>query len=54
MPLRMSQISRPPLVGQKPVRKPKKKKRVFLERKINPKVLKRVVFFICSIDLFSF
>jgi len=25
MPLRMSRISRPPLVGRKPVRKPKKK-----------------------------
>ncbi|AET00238.1 hypothetical protein MTR_5g089880 [Medicago truncatula] len=26
MPLRMSRISRPPLVGRKPVQKPKKKK----------------------------
>ena len=25
MPLRMSRISRPPLIGRKPVRKPKKK-----------------------------
>ncbi|AES63839.1 hypothetical protein MTR_2g013890 [Medicago truncatula] len=32
MPLRMSRITRPPLVGQKPMRKPKKKKVIFTTR----------------------